>query len=228
MTSLSVPELNAETFVKHCLSHGLILTLYSYALQSLRDATSPDLKIALGEQIGQWLCRLKLDACEDQKEGKLILLLCLFSNLLSLELSLLTDSLPDHHSRLRSLLPGIAQRLVEWGEDRSNQGLWAALGFGPKSRLSPHIRFFCRAVAAFISSRLIDIGETNAEESRARYVASVEGMLTNREYEECWGSVDEVVRILRDDEGRFGLSELGVVVLRAGAFSRYSSRLYPL
>ena len=215
--------------MKHCLSQGLILTLYSYALQTLRDAAGPSnqigIKIALGEQIGQWICRLKLDSSEPDKEGKLILLLSLYSTLLSLELSSLSQ--PDHHSRLRGLLPAISERLLAWGEDRSQQGLWAALGFGPKSRLSPHIRFLCRTVAAFISTRIVDATSIDFEGAREKYIASVSGVLTNREYEECWGRVDEILGLLRDEE-KYGLTELNVLIGRVGTFSRYSSRLYPI
>ncbi|KAI9364911.1 hypothetical protein DFJ73DRAFT_956142 [Zopfochytrium polystomum] len=235
---LRLPDLEMDSFVRWCLSHALILTLYAHAVQKLLECgANPDLRLAIGEQLGTWIGMIKMEsAAEDAtgeastatwsqslpsvlKAGKLVLPLELFATLLSEELAALP--LPEHHSRLRACLSPIAESMLRWGEDRANQGLWAALGFGPRSKLAPEFRLFSRATGTFIAMRLLGwTGEKRDAEHKSRLVAAVSAIAVNREYEACWGRVDELVAWLNDEDGK-RLPSLREFILLAGSFSAY-------
>ncbi|KAI8852712.1 hypothetical protein BC829DRAFT_440570 [Chytridium lagenaria] len=184
--TLVVPELEAEGFIRHCLGHALILTLYAQALQKLDEC-------------------LKMESIEEGKEGKALLLLLKFSDLLREELSALP--LPEHHSRLRAHLPAMADSLIRWGQDRANQGLWATL----------------ELPAAFLAIRLLGTnGGRKEEEQKLTLIESVSSVAQNREFENCWGKVEEVVAFLRDESGK-GLHSFSEMIFLAGNFSNYSS-----
>ncbi|KAJ3196385.1 Ectopic P granules protein 5 [Irineochytrium annulatum] len=229
VASLAVPELEAETFIRHCLSHALLLTLHVHALQKLEEVSdNPDLRVMIGEQLGIWIAGVKMETVEEGKEGKMVLLLLKFGELLEVELADLV--LPEHHSRLRGQLPAVAEALLKWGQDRANQGLWATLGFGPKSRLSSEFRLFARAVGAFVVMRLIGptsaAGSTTAaigkreEEQKAKLVESVASTLQNRDFETSWHRVEALVSFLKDEEEK-RLVALREFVIIAGWFSEY-------
>ncbi|KAJ3043137.1 Ectopic P granules protein 5 [Rhizophlyctis rosea] len=200
MRHLAVPELEAETFIRHCLGHALVLTLYAHILQKLEECEgSPDLRVMIGEQLGNWIVRTKMEAAEEGTEGKMVLLFAQFADLLATELASLP--LPERHSRLRSLLPEIADVLLKWAEDRANQGLWATLGFGPRSRLSVRFRMFARAVGTFVATRLLGTGQ---EDQKARLIATVTALQSNSEYQRVAGHVDAIVKFLEDEGNRLG------------------------
>ncbi|KAJ3040238.1 Ectopic P granules protein 5 [Rhizophlyctis rosea] len=212
MRHLSVPELEAETFIRHCLGHALVLTLYAHILQKLDECEgNPDLRIMIGEQLGNWIVRTKMEAGEEGTEGKMVLLLRLYAQLLATELAGLP--LPERHSRLRGHLPEIADVLFKWSEDRANQGIWATLGFGPRSRLSVKFRLFSRALGTFVAMRLLGTGE-GREEQKAKLVGGVQGLQGNSEYSKVAEFVEPVVKFL-EDEGN-GLGSLVQFVERLG------------
>ena len=93
MSALEIPDLEEEAFMKQCIEHGLILTLYVCALQKL-DRCTPvdgagviqethnvhdDMKIVIGEGIGMWITALKLEGVKEGHEEKVYLLLSLYS-----------------------------------------------------------------------------------------------------------------------------------------------------
>jgi hypothetical protein len=59
---LHVPEMEESLFIRHCLSHCLIYTLYTHALIRLKGANEEELKIVIGEQIGVWIESLRWEA----------------------------------------------------------------------------------------------------------------------------------------------------------------------
>ncbi|KAI8801743.1 hypothetical protein BJ742DRAFT_859006 [Cladochytrium replicatum] len=223
INNLEVPELNAEAFIRHCLRHGLVFTLYAHAQQRLREiGPNYDLRIMIGEQVASWIGTIIVDTIDEGDEAKLLIIMNLFSDLLSEELS----SLPllEHHSRLRSHLPSLGERFLRWGEDRSQHGLWAAIGFGPKSTLSVDFRFSARCIGTFIGTRLLDIsgsGETSAEmkieanTQRSRLLNTLSSLQQQREYEPLWHKMPDLVQILEDPAKPLAsLSELIDTLLR--------------
>ncbi|KAJ3267384.1 Ectopic P granules protein 5 [Borealophlyctis nickersoniae] len=197
MSAFTLPDLETDAFVRHCHAHALVLTLYAHALQKLEEYNgNPDLRVVVGEQLGNWIGKIKIETAEDGKEAKVVLLLAQFAQLLGEELSSLP--LPEHHSRLRAQSAGIADALLRWGEDRASQGLWATLGFGPRSRLSVDFRLFARAVGTFIATRLLGSGPANSEQ-KARLIAGVASLQHIVDYEKVARHVEPVVEFLQDD-----------------------------
>ncbi|KAJ3105254.1 Ectopic P granules protein 5 [Phlyctochytrium planicorne] len=219
---LALPELEAEAFVSHCLNHALILTLYAHALQKLQECRGQlDLRTLIGEQLGLWIAGMKMESVEEGKEGKIILLMMKFSELLREELVSLP--LPEHHSRLRAHLPTIADALLRWGQDRANQGLWATLGFGPKSRFSSEFRLLSRAAGAFLAIRLLGNGSSRKDdEQKVRLVDSIISIGQTRDFENCWGMVEGITQWLRDEHDR-RLPSFYEFLQYVGAFSPYVS-----
>ncbi|KAJ3053385.1 Ectopic P granules protein 5, partial [Quaeritorhiza haematococci] len=87
LQALVVPELEADLFIRQCLDHALVLTLYAHALQKLDECKNNiDFQVMIGEQLGVWLTSIKLDTISENKEGKIVLLLAKFAELLALEL----------------------------------------------------------------------------------------------------------------------------------------------
>nr|KAJ3421393.1 hypothetical protein HK105_003672 [Polyrhizophydium stewartii] len=213
---LQVPDLEESAFVRHCLSHALVLTLHGLCRKRLsRGRGIADLKIMMGEQLGVWIESVRVENVEQgQESSKILLLLLLFGELLSFELGALT--LPEGHSRLRAHLPLISDALFRWSEDRSGRGIWATLGFGPQSRLPVEFRFVARFLAVFIALRLVD---ADAEEQRAKLMESFAKMRQGAEYQPLAGDADEAARLLGDPA--CGLAQLhGVVDL-------FARRLFP-
>lgn len=67
--TLVVPELEESIFIRHCLSHCLVYTLYVYSLQKLQRASNnPELQIMIGEQIGVWIESLKVESIHQGQE----------------------------------------------------------------------------------------------------------------------------------------------------------------
>jgi hypothetical protein len=112
-----------------------------------------ELKVVIGEQIGVWIESLKWEAITLGQESKIVLILLLFSKLLLFEVSSAPPG--SHSSRLEAHLPLIADSLFKWSEKQSS-GLWATLGFGEASVLSPQVRLFCKFTSTFIASRLVE------------------------------------------------------------------------
>lgn len=178
---LATPELNEDGFIRHSLQNALVLTIYAHFLQKLSECGNRiELRIILGEQLASWIVQINIEALYPigqlpGKEKKMILLLSLFAALLAEEFGQL--KLPQHHSRLRSHLPQIGESLIKWSEDRGTQGLWATIGLGPKSRLSPNFRLFCKILGSYVIIRLLsndadDIGwdTLDLEVSRAPFL----------------------------------------------------------
>jgi hypothetical protein len=170
--SLHVPELEESLFIRHCLSHCLIYTLYAHALIRLNDSSNEDLKIVIGEQIGVWIESLKWEAIDVGQESKIILILLLFAKLLKYEI----DSDPRSFSgRLEAHLPPIADSLYRWSEKASGTSLWTTFGFGQTSILSPQIRLFCRFTSTFIASRLVQKIDLKTQTSLLERIKNLEG-----------------------------------------------------
>lgn len=150
---LKVPELEESTFIRHCISHCLVFTLYSHSVAKLKFAGSNlNMKLMIGEQVAVWTESLQLDASVSNPPKVLLMLLQLFA-LLRMEL----DSLPNSdHSRLYAHLKPIQEVLFRWSNPPSVT-LWSALGFSQQSTLSPDLRLICRFLASFIASRLVGV-----------------------------------------------------------------------
>jgi hypothetical protein len=66
---LHIPDTDESTFVRHCLSHCLVYTLYTHATARLDHfAERLELRIMIGEQIGIWIESLNLEGLEAQSE----------------------------------------------------------------------------------------------------------------------------------------------------------------
>eukprot|EP00842_Homolaphlyctis_polyrhiza_P003340 jgi/Hompol1/4006/HPOL_003430-RA len=217
---LQIPELEESTFLRHCLNNALILTLYTHARKRVSAAQgNVDLEVTMGEQVGVWIESLRIEHVERGQECKALLLLMLFGDLLKLELTSLL--LPENHSRLRAHLPLISDALFRWSEDRSSQGIWATLGFGPVSRLTVEFRFITRVIALFITLRLID---PDAEEQRAKLMDAFAKMRQGSgtsEYQKinATGSIDDAAALLVDLE-HYRLDAL------AGIIDKFARRLF--
>ncbi|KAI9209867.1 uncharacterized protein BJ171DRAFT_485419 [Polychytrium aggregatum] len=229
MAALVVPEIDEDLFVRYCLSHALVLTLYAYALQKLKQCgDNIDLKIIIGEQIGNWIAAIKMEAVDDPAaDGKMLLVVQLFVDILTLELSSMT--VPENHSRLRSQLVSVADVMLGWSEDRASQGLWATLGFGPKSRLSIEFRFFSKALSTFIATRLFrhDDGDSveTFSEPQLRMIETFDALSKNREYERVHGWIKPTTDFLLDPQNRLGT--LSAFVTRmSGLFPSYGLVVY--
>ena len=62
-TSLIIPELEEETFIKSCLEKGLGLSLFAHALQRLMgpgNQSQYDFRCLVGTQVGVWITRIQL------------------------------------------------------------------------------------------------------------------------------------------------------------------------
>ncbi|KAI8918697.1 hypothetical protein BC831DRAFT_482891 [Entophlyctis helioformis] len=189
---MQVPELEESAFIRHCLNHSLAYTLYAHTRKQLAMCqANVELKVSIGEQLGVWIESLRVENAEPGHEGKIMLLILVFGELLQLELSTLV--MPDNHSRLRAHLPLIGESLFRWSEDRSSQGIWATLGFGPTSRLTPEFRVCSRIIAVFVTSRLLDAG---ADEQRTRLFDTLTKLRQSSEYLKLSGLVDDAAGLL--------------------------------
>jgi hypothetical protein len=195
--TLIVPELEESTFIRHCLSHCLVYTLFGHSLQRLKAARgSKEHEIMIGEQLGVWIESLKVESIKDKKEGKITLLLTEFAHLLNRELMEL--SMPEHHSRLRAHLPPMADALFRWSDDRSSKGIWATLGFGKQSTLSPEFILFCRSLATFITTRLLG---KEAQEEKTRMIEELATFANRQEYKTKYAShINHVTNFLKDPQ----------------------------
>ncbi|KAJ3269380.1 hypothetical protein HDV01_001455 [Terramyces sp. JEL0728] len=130
--TLIVPELEESIFIRHCLSHCLVYTLFVYSLQKLqKSAKNPELKIMIGEQIGVWIESLKVESIHHGQE------------------------------RLFVHLPPIADALFKWSDSASAiNTLWTAFGFGKSSILPDDMRFICKIAANFIAIRRLGPEQT--------------------------------------------------------------------
>ncbi|KAJ3317662.1 hypothetical protein HDV06_001319 [Boothiomyces sp. JEL0866] len=157
--TLIVPELEESIFIRHCLSHCLVFTLYVYSLQKLQKASNnPELKIMIGEQIGVWIESLKVESIHQGQESKLLLMILQFARLLKFEYS---RDINDRQSRLFVHLPPIADALFKWSDSASAiNTLWTAFGFGKSSILPTDMRFICKVAANFIAIRRLRKDQT--------------------------------------------------------------------
>lgn len=182
--SLVVPQISIDQYVKCCLDNSLLLQLFVYSLQELENSSQIESKLIIGEQVASWLCSFKPENLDFGKEGKLSPLLYVFSVLLRIE----TDQNSVlSHSRLKSMVPNVANSLIKLSEDLISGGLWSTLGFGPKSKYFVNFRFFCRIIGVFMASRVLSAQE------RTKLVESVESLHSNPEYEALLLYLDPVM-----------------------------------
>jgi hypothetical protein len=205
---LVIPELEESTFIRNCLSHCLVYTLFANSLQRLASVRGgKEHEILIGEQIGVWIESLKVESFKDRKEGKVALLLGQFAHLLETELN--DMSVPENHSRLRAHLPPMADAFFLWSSDsRGSKGIWAALGFGHQSGLSVEFKLFCRCIATFIVTRLLGSGPDSQIE-REKMIDLVEILNNQNEFSVKYSEhITKVVLFLRDrNEGLSSLSK---------------------
>lgn len=175
--SVIFPHMHIERLTKLSLQQSYCHVLHIYALQSLGATPNHDAELLIGEHIAGWLMGLNADGLEFEREGKVALLLAQFAHFLSLEMTHSGDLFGQ--SRLASLTPSLANLLLKWGEDRVSGGLWATLGFGPKSRFSLEFRFFCRGVGTYIASRCLPTDSPD----RTALIGSLEALHSATEYE---------------------------------------------
>ncbi|KAJ3120316.1 Ectopic P granules protein 5 [Nowakowskiella sp. JEL0407] len=239
--SIMVPELHGDEFTKFCIDNALIFTLYTHALQKMKEGDDLysekytdhgvsnksgnfELKVMIAEQIATWICGIKLDVVasstspetSDSRRGfgeeKILLLLGLFAEILRLEMQQYEQT--PLRSRLRSYLGEIANVLLKWGEDRVSQGIWSTLGFGPKSPFRPTFRFASRSIGVFIVLRLL--GQTSAdaetEAERMKVIGTVEKSITAKDYEMVGGDkMRQVLEVIKNLD-MSGVSNLSAIV----------------
>ncbi|KAI8901973.1 hypothetical protein BC833DRAFT_575226 [Globomyces pollinis-pini] len=191
---LHIPELEEATFIRHCLTHCLIYTLYVYSLQRLHSATgNSELKIMIGEQLGVWIESLKLESLKNGDDSKVVLLFLQFSDLLQFEYQ---SVVVERHSRLRAHLFPISDTLFKWSEAKGPMlSLWSALGFGTTSVLSKEFRFFCRTVGTFMATRLLTEDQTS---EHTKLIEGIEQLYLLPEYSEFKPLVSRCRLILKD------------------------------
>ncbi|KAI8614314.1 hypothetical protein BC830DRAFT_1128093 [Chytriomyces sp. MP71] len=227
IAALTPPELGMDLFVSNCLHHALPLTVYILALQTLlqHQARDPDrASVITGEQLSQWISKLNFSALLDMsREEKVIPLLDLFAQLLKREAET-RPKIPAHQTRLHSLLPGVAESVLKWGEP-ANQGLWVTLGFGSSSgQGSAPFRVFCKGFAAFVGMRLFSEqaarrGEAEGlefTEKQAKFVAQVTALSQRTEFAEWTTMIVEVEGILRDET--IGATDLRLFITKVGGY----------
>jgi hypothetical protein len=67
--SLRLPEIEESTFIRHCLSHCLVYTLFAHASSRLLGYEGNlELRIMIGEQIGIWVESLHREALQSDSE----------------------------------------------------------------------------------------------------------------------------------------------------------------
>lgn len=110
----------------------------------------------------------------------------------------------ESHSRLRVHLARISQSLMKWSEERSYDGIWAQLGFGPSSRLAIDFRLICRFLTVFIMTRLLD---EDSEEQRAKVLEKFSSLGAQRDFQnydelicECMAILENRSNVLSDLE----------------------------
>ncbi|TPX33744.1 hypothetical protein SmJEL517_g03478 [Synchytrium microbalum] len=262
-STLVIPELDAESFTRTCIVGGLALTLHAQAVQRLiqhtpmsfasptRSSKTADgvsvLKhaVATGELMASWISSFRVDAIREGREGKIYVLLYLFSDLLALESESVSSNVQSHHSRLVASLVPVADALARWGEDRATNGLWGTLGMGAKSKLSVELRLFARCCAVFIATRgMLGLGsaammtntasmsssimmqQPSSDDTKSRLIASVSELVRSREYERFSGVIESAVAILQDAGRGFESLEQMVDVVGRGVFPNDSGRVY--
>lgn len=193
---LVVPELEESTFIRNCLSHCLVYTLFANSLQRLASVYGgAEHEILIAEQIGVWIESLKVESVKDGTEGKIVLLLRQFAHLLEKELKHL--DIPEKNSRLRAHLPPMADALFRWSENQGSKGIWAALGFGQQSKLSPEFILFCRVSATFIVTRLLTVPESQSE--KEKLIESISQLNNLTEYHAKYSDhIKTMVEFLKD------------------------------
>lgn len=180
IAELKVPELDESTFIRSCISHGLIYTLYAHSLSRLNTAVNVE-KIMIGEQIAVWIESIQLESCPNPRYfwftyiSKIALMIVQYTNLLNYEMSNNADS---SHYRLSALLEPIQDTLFKWSNTPS-LSLWSALGFTKHSTIPANVRLFCRFMASFIASRLL---ESDKDAERMKLAEAFEGFLTQQEF----------------------------------------------
>jgi hypothetical protein len=66
--ALRLPEVEESTFIRHCLSHCLVYTLFAHASSRLESLESSlELRIMIGEQIGIWIESLHRDSLKNER-----------------------------------------------------------------------------------------------------------------------------------------------------------------
>ena len=187
---LKVPELEESTFIRHCISHCLVFTLYSHSSARLKAyASNFNMKFMIGEQIGVWIESLHLDSSVSNP-SKVVLMLLQFFSLMQLELNSLENV---EHSRLFVHLKSIQEVLFRWSNPPSAT-LWSALGFSQQSSLPADFRLICRFLSSFIASRLIS---ADHEVEYARLSDSLDAYFEQAEYS-SFPIVHEMKTIFRD------------------------------
>ncbi|KAJ3219052.1 Ectopic P granules protein 5 [Clydaea vesicula] len=200
---VAVPELDEDIFVRHCLNHALILTLHVHFLQKLQNCKKPEQKVLMGEQLGIWIPSINVSSFSSandslQGEKKMVLMLKQYAELLKEELDSL--GLPITHSRLRSHLPRIGENLTRLTGDKENTGLWATLGYGPKSKLSMKFRI----VSTFIATKLLinpdddwDMLDTVSDDF-SKLLTKIKDLSSNKEYEPIYSLLDTFTNFITD------------------------------
>ena len=157
---LIIPELDESMFIKHCLSHCFAFTLYAHALKKMQSLTSEEYRTIIGEQIGVWIETLNVEAASVNEEYKILLVLHLFSKILSDSGRKQSDEV---NSRLSVHLLPIADSLFKWSEKHHVPSLWSALGYSSAKGLPSNIRLICRYFSIFIASRMLKTKDWTAE-----------------------------------------------------------------
>ncbi len=65
-----IPDNEESTFVRYCLSHGLVRTLVSHATSRLSQISENNFeyRVMIGEQVGIWIESLNLEAVHSGME----------------------------------------------------------------------------------------------------------------------------------------------------------------
>lgn len=188
VTALQVPELTLTNFLEQCICQAAHLTQLIYVLHCLPRCCSLEDEWTLLDQLANWVSRGCATCTSEASEPKLLLL---WFKLLVLSVRQLDFG--DRPEAVHSLLAKFCSALGTLGEDRDTSGLLGALGMGRRSMVSAAFRLCCRAVAAFVATRL-DNSSALANQTLSR----LRSLQTSKAYLPLSREVQEALDIVRD------------------------------
>ncbi|KAL3199943.1 hypothetical protein MRX96_013426 [Rhipicephalus microplus] len=103
------------------------------------------------------------------------------------------SSLVDRPEAVRGLLTKFCSALSTLGEDRDKRGLLGALGVGRRSVVSAGFRLCCKALAAFVATRL-DNSSALANQTLSR----LRSLQASKAYSQLSREVKEALDIVQD------------------------------
>lgn len=221
-----VPELTLSDFFAACSHHSAHLTQFCYLLHRLPQCRCLADECSLLQHLVEWVGQ----SCPSSEDSEAKLLL-LWEKVMSLSIRQL-----DFDGNPRSVyktLEDFCSTLLVLGEDKAaGGGLLGAFGFGKKSQVSVRFRFCCRAMSAFVSSKMTEGGVVRlvpAEPDDRPSVTSVQALSKlkalqgNRAYAALSHEIDQALQIVQDPS-RTLRDSISVIQMLVNYF--YSDKVY--